>query len=70
MRDPYKFLLGWPHVRGDEGGGAQRMRAPLWEEADGTGPDRLFNRYRRLRLQALAQALPRRLPATDGPAAV
>jgi hypothetical protein len=26
-----------------------------WDDADGEGPDRLFNRYRRLRLQALAE---------------
>ena len=58
MQDLYDILLGRPQAAND---GAHRgddkpdglPRPSVWEEADGEGPDRLFNRYRRLRLQAL-----------------
>ncbi len=52
METLYEILLGRP--RGDEGAGD--AVAGTWAAADGEGPDRLFNRYRRLRLAVLAEA--------------
>ncbi|QGZ40077.1 hypothetical protein IP92_05567 [Pseudoduganella flava] len=59
MQDLYDILLGRPPAANDAAAaghdGHDGLPLPaMWEEADGEGPDRLFNRYRRLRLQALA----------------
>lgn len=59
MQDPYDILLGRPQAANDGAPGQcdkpdAMARPAVWDEADGEGPDRLFNRYRRLRLQALA----------------
>lgn len=53
MQDLYRSLLGMKPTppANDEPGPATEH---VWDAADGEGPDRLFNRYRRLRLQALA----------------
>jgi hypothetical protein len=51
MEKLYEMLLGCPPAQDAE---ALPRRAPGWDAADGAGPDRLFNRYRRLRLDARA----------------
>ena len=51
MEDLYEMLLGRP--RHPHGGAEAAPSEPFgWDVADGAGPDRLFNRYRRLRLSA------------------
>lgn len=57
----YETLLGRPPAAHDACDAAieprvMEGRRVAWEEADGDGPDRLFNRYRRLRLSALGDA--------------
>jgi hypothetical protein len=60
MENLYETLLGRPQPRE-----APAERKPFaWDAADGAGPDRLFNRYRRLRLDARAGDLTLRCPAT------
>jgi hypothetical protein len=59
MQDLYDNLPGRPEAANDGADGRHEKpdgmpRPAVWDEADGEGPDRLFNRYRRLRLQALA----------------
>ncbi|GGY44422.1 hypothetical protein [Pseudoduganella albidiflava] len=61
MNDRYEILLGRPQVRYEAAeretdAKAEPRQASGWEAADGAGPDRLFNRYRRLRLDAWAAA--------------
>ena len=55
MQDLYDILLGRPQAANDDGHGDGAAPPPTWDEADGEGPDRLFNRYRRLRLLALTE---------------
>jgi hypothetical protein len=54
MDDLYEILLGRPPA--EPGRDAAPREPAYWDEADGEGPDRLFNRYRRLRLSALEAA--------------
>jgi len=58
MDKGYEMLLGRPQpANGGTGGPDAGPREPFgWDDADGDGPDRLFNRYRRLRLEAWAAA--------------
>jgi hypothetical protein len=53
MHDLNDFLVPRPEAANDP---PPQPQPPVWEPADGEGPDRLFNRYRRLRLQALAES--------------
>jgi len=61
MHDLYDTLPGQAPAANDGKGGSHEGHhggapaASHWSAADGEGPDRLFNRYRRLRLQALAE---------------
>ncbi len=57
MENLYEILLGRPPSTKEAEPGP---RVPFaWDDADGAGPDRLFNRYRRLRLDARGLAAPR-----------
>ncbi len=56
MQDLYQSLLGVRHPLPPANEEPGQATDHVWDAADGEGPDRLFNRYRRLRLQALAPA--------------
>lgn len=58
MENLYEMLLGrprHPHAGADVGTSIAPDEPFSWHAADGAGPDRLFNRYRRLRLSAQDQ---------------
>ena len=62
MENLYETLLGRPRAEpaAPAANDAPASPAPFaWDAADGAGPDRLFNRYRRLRLDAVAGFTPR-----------
>ena len=56
MHDLNDLLTPRPQAANDPPPPQPPALPPMWEPADGEGPDRLFNRYRRLRLQALAES--------------
>ena len=53
MENLYEMLLGRPRLPHADADADAAPGEPFgWDLADGAGPDRLFNRYRRLRLSA------------------
>ena len=72
MENLYETLLGRPRIESAAPAANDAPALPVpfaWDAADGAGPDRLFNRYRRLRLDAVAGAAPTpRCPAAPSAA--
>ncbi|QBE64098.1 hypothetical protein [Pseudoduganella lutea] len=69
MDNLYEMLLGcpWPPQQADA---HATLGQPFgWDAADGAGPDRLFNRYRRLRLSARDEPAAEAGPTARCPAA-